>query len=67
MKLIIIGGGAAGMAAAIEAAHTDEYWKDWTEQVRKFLLQAMADVIIAISMPLLKIIMEKTAVSQPIV
>ena len=24
MKLIIIGGGAAGMAAAIEAAHTDE-------------------------------------------
>ena len=24
MKIIIIGGGAAGMAAAIEAAHTDE-------------------------------------------
>ena len=68
MKIIIIGGGAAGMAAAIEAAHTDE-------KVEILILERLDRVgkkILATgngrcNYSNLKIIMEKTAVSQPIV
>ena len=71
MKIIIIGGGAAGMAAAIEAAHTDEKVEililERLDRVGKKILATGNGRCIAISMPLLKIIMEKTAVSQPIV
>ena len=72
MKLIIIGGGAAGMAAAIEAAHTDEKVEililERLDRVgKKILATGNGRCNYSNLNASVKIIMEKTAVSQPIV
>ena len=48
-KVIVIGGGAAGMMAAIGAAIMEiqqNYQKKMTDQAKKYLLQERADVIL---------------------
>ena len=48
-KVIVIGGGAAGMMAAIGAAYngnTVELLEKMTDQAKKYLLQERADVIL---------------------
>lgn len=64
MKIIIIGGGAAGMAAAIEAAHTDEKVEililERLDRVgKKILATGNGRCNYSNLMPLLKIIMER--------